>query len=185
VKQVTNLAEVKIAVCGHRNLSNPRQLQAGILTAAERIQRVLPDQQYHIWSCLAEGADRLITRILVKTLAAELTIVLPLPEPQYLKDFQTNESIQEFNDLKQLAGKIIEPDHELLRPHAYQAANLTLIKNCALLVAIWDGKPAKGPGGTGEMVEMSRQAGIPLLWIHLSGGPGIGYLTEERFENLP
>jgi hypothetical protein len=176
---------VKIAVSGHRQLSDCTRLEASILAAAGRIKAVYPKQRYQVFSCLAEGADRLLTRILVETLSADLTIVLPLPEPDYLQDFETNESIEEYQSLMLLSEKVIEPGPGLTRPQAYQDANRFLVKVCDLLVAIWDGTPARGEGGTGEMVAMSRQVSRPVLWIHTGPGPVAGSLTEERFGNLP
>jgi hypothetical protein len=176
--------EIKVAVSGHRQLTNLPYLENDILAAADRIQTAFSNHQYHVWSCLAEGADRILSRILVKRLEAKLTIVLPLPELEYIKDFKTDKSIQEFRDLKQMADNIIVPDQIFARPLAYQVANHTLLQDCDLLVTIWDGMPARGPGGTSEVVESIRQAEKPLLWIHTVQEKNINVLTEERFPNL-
>ena len=176
--------EIKIAVSGHRQLSNLPYLENGIIAAAGRINNAFSNHQYHVWSCLAEGADRILSQILVKRLSAKLTIVLPLPELEYIKDFKTDKSIQEFRYLKQMAEKIIVPDQIFARPLAYQVANQTLLQDCDLLVAIWDGMPARGPGGTSEVVESIRQAEKPLLWIHTVQEKNNNVLTEERFPNL-
>lgn len=171
---------VRIAVCGHRYISDIDRLELGIQTVVERIHTVFTEQQFQLLSCLAEGSDRLLASRLFQLLPADLTVVLPLPEIEYVKDFQTKQSILEFQDLKHMAVEVIEPQENYARPRAYHEANLCLIENCDLLVTIWDGKPARGTGGTAEVVEKARQKNLPLLWIHANQPFKIGCLTEER-----
>jgi hypothetical protein len=175
---------IKIGVCGHRHLPHLEHLEMGIRVAVKRIQAAYANANYQVYSCLAEGADRLLARRLVETLAADLIVILPLPEREYLQDFQTKESIQEYWNLKLLARQVITPAHEQARPQAYRVTNDYLVANCDLLLAIWDGEPARGPGGTGEIVEMFRQAGLPLLWINDDQTLDAGSLREERLERL-
>lgn len=181
VGRVKLTSEIKIAVSGHRKLTNLPTLKNCILAAADQILAAFPDRTYEIWSCLAEGADRILSRILVKSLEAKLIVVLPLPELEYIKDFETIESIEEFDQLKHIAEKVVLPDINLSRPQAYQTANHTLIEGCDLLVAIWDGVPARGPGGTSEVVESFKAAGKPLLWIHTDNELNHEMLSKERF----
>lgn len=35
-----------------------------------------------------------------------------------------------------------------------------------VLVAVWDGMPAKGPGGTGDAVAIALKSGKPVIWVH-------------------
>jgi hypothetical protein len=175
---------VKIAVCGHRRLSDLDHLETSILDAARRIRDLYPGLHYQVYSCLAEGADRLLTHKLIEALDVDLIAILPLPEREYLKDFRTDKSIQEYFNLKRLAKEIVSPGQDQTRPQAYQEANRYLMKNCDLLVVIWDGLPARGPGGTAEMVQIARLVGRPMLWIHTGQGQINGSLTEERFDNL-
>lgn len=175
---------VKIAVCGHRSLDAPHHLETSILAASSRIQEVYQGLPYQVFSCLAEGSDRLLAYKLIHTLPADLIVILPLPEQEYLKDFQTKESIQEFCDLKRMAKKVVTLDQEYIRPTAYQEANRYLMENCDLLVTIWDGLPARGPGGTAELVQLARINEWPLIWIHPNQTKIVGSLTEERLKSL-
>jgi len=34
-----------------------------------------------------------------------------------------------------------------------------------LLIAVWDGKPARGPGGTADVVAYAASAGKPYVWL--------------------
>jgi hypothetical protein len=177
----SNRADIRIAVSGHRRLEEQARLQTGVMTAIEKILESYPKRNYRVYSCLAEGADRFLGRILSETLPADLITVLPLAENEYLKDFQTNESIQEYKHLRQISKGLVLPEQPLPRPQAYQAANHILAASCDLLVTLWDGKPARGPGGTAEVVELFRKDLRPLLWIH-TDDLFIGTLTVERLE---
>ena len=126
----------------------------------------------------------MLARVLIEELAAELTAVLPLPEQEYMKDFLTIGSIQEYENLKRLAVNVIVLDQDHARPQAYQAANDYLIQHCDVLVVIWDGLPARGAGGTGEVVAAARQAGKALLWIHTNPLPHEKILTDERLKGV-
>jgi hypothetical protein len=175
---------LKIAVCGHRHLHDPNHFETGIQFAIRRIQQAYPEHSYQVFSCLAEGADRLLAKRFIEVLDADLTVVLPLPERDYLKDFQSGDSIREYKDLTLLSKEVVPAGRGQIRPQAYQAANHYLVENCDLLVAIWDGLPARGPGGTAEVVQIARQIGQPLLWIHAGVGMTENTLTVERLEPI-
>ena len=70
---------------------------------------------------------------------------------------------------------------------------LFVLEHSDVLIAIWDGKPAQGPAGTGQIVAEARQRTIPLAWVFanrqnrdpdspspLEKSPG-----EVSFENFP
>lgn len=52
-----------------------------------------------ILSPLAEGADRLVVREVLKFPGAVLEVVLPLEKDDYVRDFETKESKEEFEML--------------------------------------------------------------------------------------
>jgi len=51
---------------------------------------------------------------------------------------------------------------------AYAAAGRRLVDHSDVLMAVWDGCPARGPGGTGDVVAYARACGTPVevLWPH-------------------
>lgn len=176
-----------IAISGHRRLNLTPSLEQGIVEAIEKIKQYAEDQQYQVISCLAEGADRLLARSLMDALSAQLIVVLPLAEEEYLRDFRTSRSVQEFNDLKNIAAQLISPARLIDRPLAYRSANHVLLEKADLVVAIWDGEPARGPGGTGEVVEMARQQSLPLVWVRSGNRSNLGESQElvsvENFQS--
>jgi tetratricopeptide (TPR) repeat protein len=51
------------------------------------------------------------------------------------------------------------------RDAAYERVGRYVADHCEILIAIWDGQPARGRGGTAEIVAYARQANKPLVWI--------------------
>jgi hypothetical protein len=56
-----------------------------------------------------------------------------------------------------------------------------VLRHSDVLLAVWDGMPARGPGGTGAIVAAARTMGLPLLWVECVP-PYI--LHIERIDNL-
>lgn len=50
--------------------------------------------------------------------------------------------------------------------HAHQAGSEILVGLVDRLLAVWDGKPARGYGGTADVVAYARRTGVPVrvLW---------------------
>ncbi|MBV8594395.1 MAG: hypothetical protein JOZ27_08860, partial [Caulobacteraceae bacterium] len=49
--------------------------------------------------------------------------------------------------------------------HPHLAQTRWLIGAADLLVVIWSGAPARGPGGTADAVRLALEHGVPVLWI--------------------
>jgi hypothetical protein len=60
------------------------------------------------------------------------------------------------------------PDHD-------RAADM-LLRHVDVLVAVWDGMPAEGAGGTPDIITQARQRGLPLLVISPRDGSTIWFL---------
>ncbi len=106
-----------------------------------------------------------MAKYLLHDQGTKLTAILPMPIDQYLMDFPSEEAKFEFHNLLDQAEEIIELPHPSSRDEAYAAVGKYLIDHCDLLIAIWDGQVAKGKGGTGEIIQIARERGLPLAWI--------------------
>jgi len=173
--------KIRIAVCGHRQLGDLQRLETGIQEACQLIRHAFPGADYQVYSCLAEGADRLLARHLTQALPAGLVAILPLPETDYLQDFEQPASVAEFQAIKQMASEVIVLQNAALRPQSYRVANDRLLGLADVLVAIWDGQPSQGPGGTGELVAEARQREMPVIWIQSGPGERTGFVETERW----
>lgn len=187
------MAIVALGITGHRYLAEMDKVMAGVECAVKRILKTFPDSSFRIFSSLAEGADRVLAKRLLLVPNANLWVPLPLPEEEYLKDFETSKSKEEFITLLGKAKRVINLPVMEKREEGYLAAGKYVIENSDCLLAIWDGKPAQGVAGTSEIVALARERSLPLAWIHAGNrNPGTGFSTslgpeqgKVTFEHLP
>jgi hypothetical protein len=123
---------------------------------------------YVLYTSLAEGADRLVAWRALDILEAGLSVVLPMEAARYRLDFEDAGSAAEFNVLLGRAGEVVQLPPMPDRPAAYEAAGRYILDRVDVLIAVWDGRPPRGRGGTGQMVTEARQRKIPLIWINSS-----------------
>jgi hypothetical protein len=187
------MAVISLGITGHRSLAEMDKVTAGVERLVSRILKTFPDSNYRVLSSLAEGADRILAKRLLLIPGASLWVPLPLPEKEYLKDFGTSASKEEFFHLLGKAQRLISLPGTVKREDAYLAAGNYVLEHSDCLLAIWDGAPAQGDGGTAEIVARAREQGLPLAWIHagnrLPGTDSPTSLGSEQgkvtFEHLP
>lgn len=116
-------------------------------------------------SGLAEGADQWLADEAIK-LGYELQAVLPFARGEYENDFTVAQGLAEHRRLRGLAAAVFELDGCRARSgESYLAAGRVLLNQTDLLIALWDGKPSHGTGGTGQIVQEALQRSIPTLWV--------------------
>ena len=120
-------------------------------------------------SSLAEGADRVVARVGLE-LDVPLDVVLPLPDKDYRQDFADAHSKAAYDRLCRAATSIsvLSGTDPTERSDAYAAAGRQLLARADVLLAIWDGEPARGGGGTAQVVGWARELNVPLYWIEVS-----------------
>jgi hypothetical protein len=113
-------------------------------------------------SSLAAGADQLIAREVLRCGGRLLAVV---PARDYESTFSPND-LRSYEDLMALADEIKRLDFREPSQRAYWAAGHEIVDRCDLLVAIWDGHPARGLGGTGDVVEYATDVGkeVRVIW---------------------
>ncbi len=191
--QIDGGGDVAIGVTGHRFLAEIERVAGGIEAALDRITQAHPGKSLKIVSALAEGADRLVAKQALKRAGARLVAVLPLPKYDYLADFESRDSKDEFLRLLGTADEVIELPARSDRVEAYAAAADEIVERAETLLAIWDGANAQGHGGTAEAVTRARESWKPIAWVHAANrrpggtqprslGAEQGRVTYENFE---
>lgn len=151
-------------------------------------------------SSLAEGSDRIAAEAAL-AIGLPLDVVLPCARAVYEQTFVDDSSRAEFETLldKARARLILPLDdepgaaREAQLAHAYESAGLTMLAQADILIAVWDGEPARGRGGTGDIVDDAARQGTPVVVIDPSEGttrllwPGAGpfALPARRARDLP
>jgi hypothetical protein len=151
-----------IGVTGHRGISRHPDLSAIVARECQRLRRRWPAASMVILSGLAEGADRLIPHVAQCVLDAALVPVLPLPSSLYESDFKGSQSRAEYRRLCRTARRTVRAPLMAsrracsgageARNHQYAWAGAFVAKRAQVLFALWDGKPARGTGGTADVV---------------------------------
>lgn len=170
---------VRAGVTGHRSIDqhDPVLTEAigGVLdllkergrrgTAATPVSLV-------VVSALAEGADRLVAREALGHRAG-LEVILPMPAADYVTDFESGVSRSDFHELLGQASAVTELTAAGTRDLAYERAGQAIVDRCDVLIALWDGQPARGRGGTAEIVSYAQQQGVPVVQLPVGRiGPG-------------
>jgi hypothetical protein len=116
-------------------------------------------------NALAEGADRTAAEAALAT-GIMLDVVLPFPAESYEDDFKTPESQAAFRELLGRARSVLTlPGSREDSPRAYEAGGLTILNHSDILLAVWDGGPSAGRGGTTSMLLAAVRAGIPIIHV--------------------
>ncbi len=172
-----------LAVTGHRSLKDSRSIAATLHQLLHEQAGCLPTNPGQqnalvLLSPLAEGADRLAAHEILRIPGAELQAVLPLHQADYETDFATAESRSEFRDLLARAVSVeVIPPHSS-RAEAYMAVGCRIVEACDILLAVWDGQPGRGLGGTADVVAYARKVGKPVIIIDSENPTKI---IRERF----
>jgi hypothetical protein len=144
------------------------------MAEARSVYQLETDQTIAPWlrfvSPLAEGADRLVAEVALEQ-GYSLYVPMPFVREEYEKDFgpQAGEgsSRAAFSRLVNQAAATLELDGGRGddQDSSYEAVGRHVVRNADLLIAVWDGHPAKGRGGSGDIVRFAIRAGVPVWWI--------------------
>jgi hypothetical protein len=151
---------VRFGITGHQVL--PSTI---VDRAVTHWSRVLPvGAQLCGVSSLADGADQLFA---AHVLAAGGVLEAILPCEDYASSLSTEGSRVRFERLRRAAATVITLPHPKPDDQAFLAAGQALVERCDHLFAIWDGRPARGVGGTADIVSYAQARGRPVtvLWV--------------------
>ena len=135
-------------------------------------------------SPLADGADQMAAEAGLAR-GWRLQAILPFDRTIYIRDFDGLEAGARFLSMVERADCVLElpgdPDDDA---EAYMAAGRATIAHCDVLIAIWDGKPPRGRGGTAEVVHLAVAQGTPVIHIPADGETAIGLLWSGFDPNV-
>lgn len=117
-------------------------------------------------TCLARGADQVFARVVLE-LGGAVEVVLPAADYRERKVKPGNAA--EFDELIGRAAEVRTMAFSESSRDAYMAASEDVLSSVDEMVAVWDGAPSGGHGGTADVVEAARDRGIPVTVIWPDG----------------
>jgi hypothetical protein len=121
-------------------------------------------------SPIADGADQIAAEAALE-LGWELQAILPFERAYYRASLANDTAREQFDALLDRATCLLElpgdPAHML---DAYVMTGRATVAHCDVLVAVWDGLPPRGRGGTGEVVQLALTRGTAIVHVPLSPG---------------
>lgn len=118
-------------------------------------------------SPIADGADQIAAEVALE-LGWELQVVLPFSRAEYRASLANEASRERFDGLAERASCLLElPGHSQDQLDAYVMTGRATVAHCDLLIAVWDGLPPRGRGGTGEVVQLAITRGTAVIHLPL------------------
>jgi hypothetical protein len=148
----------RIAVSGHRGLpAGTIRLLTDALRAA--LREAGPDVTG--LSCLADGADQIFARAVLDN-GGQIEAVVPA---LMYRDSLPAEALAEYDSLLTRAVTVHRLPFTESTSESHMAASEFMIDEASELWAVWDGKPARGYGGTADVVAYARDNDVPVRVI--------------------
>ncbi|MGQ4600059.1 hypothetical protein [Nocardia sp. R6R-6] len=152
-----------MAITGHRGL--PAQTTALVDAQLRTEVAGRADSELIGISCLADGADSLFAQA-VLDLGGGLIVIVPA---RRYREGLPAEHHPVYDELRSAATEVVELDREESDSEAHQEGSVRMLDQADELIAVWDGKPARGYGGTADVVAVARERGIPVTIVWPGG----------------
>ena len=156
-----------VGLTGHRELRDPARIKTAIYQVLQELKQKCGGRLL-TFSSIASGADALFAE---ESIALQLPwkVVLPFSKEFYLKSVTDEE--------RRVVSRYLEKAYAVeTMPLSEQQEDLYLncgvrtVDDCDVLLAVWDGEPARGKGGTADVVAYAHQVKKPVIWIHAITG---------------
>lgn len=151
---------MRVGITGHQNI--PRQASAVVRRMLRRLLEEQPDPLTCVTS-LAQGADQICAALVLQR-GGNLHAVLPCA--RYEKSFATARAAECFRALLAESSAVETLPFPGPSEEAFLAAGRRVVDLSDLVIAVWDGMPARGKGGTAEIVAYARQRDVTarVIW---------------------
>lgn len=151
---------MRIGVTGHQDI--PAEALDYVTRGINEVLDSVEDSLVGV-SSLAVGADQLFASLVLER-GGRLEIVLP--SSSYEETFSRAEDLRRFYSLLDRAATVETLSFAESTEEAYLAAGCRIVDLSEVLLAVWDGEPAKGKGGTGDIVKYAMRRGIrvEVVW---------------------
>jgi hypothetical protein len=119
-------------------------------------------------TALASGADQ-VAALCARSSGYFVRALLPFEPNDYREDFAPGEELDGFEQALEAVDEIVAlPGQRSDLEAAYVLVGESLVSTADIMIAIWDGEQARGPGGTGHVVQLALQNSVPVIHIEVT-----------------
>jgi len=116
-------------------------------------------------SPIADGADQIAAGEALE-LGWELQAIIPFARDYYRSSLANDAGRERFDELLGRASCLLElPGDPKDSLDAYIMTGHATVAHCDVLLAVWDGQPPRGRGGTGEVVQLALTRGTSIIHV--------------------
>jgi hypothetical protein len=151
---------MKIGITGHQRLKEPARWDR-VKIELGRVLARLPGPLVGLTS-LAVGTDQLFAELVLQEGGTFEAII---PFEGYELKFAEGGEREKYQYLLRRASRVEVLHKTGSEEHAYFEAGKSVVDSADVVVAVWDGNPAAGLGGTADVVAYAQQQGKQV--IHL------------------
>ena len=151
---------MKVGITGHQRLDDPSTWSWVESTLNNELDALLTP--VIAVSSLAIGADQLFASTVVHRGGKIHTVI---PFQGYERTFVPRD-LDSYRRILSKATVVEIMETEGTDEDKYLAAGKRIVELADLMIAVWDGKPAKGKGGTADVVAYAIQRGIRVIHIN-------------------
>jgi hypothetical protein len=155
---------MRIAITGHRGLPDATEHLVDQAIRDQIAADVLDDHLVGLTN-LADGADQIFARAVLD--AGGLLEVI-IPAAQY-RDGLPESAHAGYDSFLSAASTVVRLGYVESTEDAHMAASEAMLARADRLYAVWDGKPARGYGGTADVAAEAQRRGIPVTVIWPEG----------------
>jgi hypothetical protein len=156
-----------IGFTGHRALDDESKSRKVIFDFLEQRKASTSALLYGI-SSVAAGGDLLFAECCIQ-LEMPLCVLLPLPAEEFRKDFDESSWSRAEQVMSQAASVEVAGGNQI-RSACYYECGIETVQRSRMLLALWNGGPSQGLGGTEDVVSFARELGKPVVWLHSTTG---------------
>jgi hypothetical protein len=139
----------RIGFSGHQSLSTTTREAV----RAELMQTLSGPKEILAFTSLAAGSDQIFAQCV---LASGNQLVAVVPCQDYELSFSDPTDLTRYRKLLRSAVDTIRLPYREPSEEAFWAAGKHIVDMTVTLIAVWDGEPAGGLGGTADVVEYAR-----------------------------
>jgi hypothetical protein len=155
---------MRIAITGHRGLPDATGHLVDKAIRGHLTRCAASDRLTGI-SALADGADQIFARAVLDA-GGQLEVIVPAAR---YRDGLPESAHDAYDALLSAASAVDKLGYVDSTENAHMAASRAMLDRADHLFAVWDGKPARGYGGTADVVAEARQRAIPVTVIWPEG----------------